>query len=523
MRIVPEKNAILLNLRNPGKILKLLPTSKQVSYKGKQVVAIPHRLDETRVLNNMGVAAPSPMLTKYGWPRSVGKIPTPFKAQELTAGFLSLNPRAFVLNGLGTGKSMASLWAYDYLRSKGVANKLLVVCPLSTMERTWADELFYHMPHLTHRVLYGSKAKRLKLLADDVDIYIVNHHGVHIIKESLASRPDIDHIIVDEVSQAARNQRTDMWKSLNVIANRQTPRSVWGMTATPIPNEPTDAYAQIKLIRPGSLKTSYTHFRNEVMQQMGPYRWVSRPNAVESVYQAMLPAIRFSRDQCVDLPPTIYMTREVPLTNEQTKAYKSMKNDLIAKLQAGEILAVNEAVKVSKLIQIACGVVYDSDHNEVTIPCKPRLDETVSLVEQSDSKTIVFVPFKSSVRTVADYITQKTNKTVGIIYGEVPKNKRDVIFSQFQRSGIDVIVAQPKAMSHGLTLTEASTIVWYAAPMSADTYEQANGRITRPGQKFVTTIVNIEGTDVERRLYHRLQNKMALQGLLLEKNLREVA
>lgn len=522
MRVIPEKQAVLVAPKNPRRLLKVIPTAKCVRWKGRKLVAVPHRLDETRVLNNLGLRVPSPISEYYDWPRSY-KIAEPFKAQTETAAFLTLNPRAFVLNGLGTGKSLASLWAYDYLRSKGQANKLLVVCPLSTMERTWGDEIFFNFKHLTFEIVHGSAKKRREILERPADVYIVNHHGAAIIQDDLKTRKDIDMVIVDEIAQAARNKRTDMWSALNFIVNGPVKRGCWGLTGTPIPNEPTDAWAQIKLLCPNRVPKYFNRFRDQVMRQVSQFRWIPRPDAIDIVYEAMQPSIRYSREQCVDLPPTIHMTREVPLTKEQKKAYDQMQKTLAAELEAGEILAVNEAVKVSKLVQIACGVVYDTDGEEVTIPSQPRLDEVVDIITQSEGKTIVFVPFRSSLEMVVSHIKDKTGKQVGVIHGGVPKPERDTIFQYFQMDKHpEVIVAQPAAMSHGLTLTAASTIVWYAPVTSADIYEQANGRITRPGQKLTTCVINIEGTAMERRIYARLKDKMGMQGILLEKNLRDL-
>ena len=95
MKLLPEKRAVLVAPRNPKRMQQLIPTSKLVNYQGRTVLAVPHRIDETRVLNNLGQDVPSPMLTTYNWPRSK-KIKQPFEAQKLTAGFLTLNSRAFV-------------------------------------------------------------------------------------------------------------------------------------------------------------------------------------------------------------------------------------------------------------------------------------------------------------------------------------------------------------------------------------------------------------------------------------------
>jgi SNF2 family DNA or RNA helicase len=106
---------------------------------------------------------------------------------------------------------------------------------------------------------------------------------------------------------------------------------------------------------------------------------------------------------------------------------------------------------------------------------------------------------------------------VEIIHGNTPKNKRDEIFHAFQSTpSPHVLVANPGTMSHGLTLTAATTVVWYAPIHSNDIYEQACARVRRPGQKRTTVIAHVAGSEIERRIYERLATKQKLQGLLLE-------
>jgi SNF2 family DNA or RNA helicase len=513
MLVLPDKKAVVVKPRNAQQLLALLPTAKQVNHKGHTLVAVPHRLDEIRVLNNIGIHAPSPIKYHYKW----SGMYTPFKAQQTTAAFLTLHRRAFVLNDLGTGKTLSVLWAYDYLRSVKAVKKMLVVCPLSTMERTWADELFRHFPHLDYVVLYGAAERRKKLLQQDADIYIVNHDGVKIIADELRSRDDIDIIIPDEIAQCARNARTDRWEVLNDIVNKQQQgrRWCWGMTGTPTPNAPTDAWAQCRLVNPTSVPQYFTRFKDTVMKQVNQFLWVPRSDATETVHKAMQPSIRFSRAECVDLPPCVFQTRHVELTSEQSKAYKEMLNRLKTDIDGGEVLAVNEAVKTSKLVQIAAGGVYSTSGEEVFVNAAPRLAVVDEIIGEAQGKVIVFVPFVSAVKMVAEYL-RGMKHTVECIYGEVSKNERDRIFGAFQHGDEPrVIVAQPAAMSHGLTLTAANTIVWYAPIFSNDIYDQACARITRPGQTMAQLIVNIEGSPIERAMYERLKNKQRMQGILL--------
>lgn len=512
MLVWPQKKALIVKSRDPDRITNIITTAKQFTVKGVPYVAIPHRVEETRVLRNLGFDAPAPIRHYYEWP---GRY-KPFSAQLEAAAFLSMYDRAFNLSELGTGKSLASLWAYDYLRSMGKMHKALVISPLSTLERTWADELFTHFPHLTYTVLHGSKQKRLKLLAQDFDVYIINHDGVQIIEEDLMTRPDIDVVIVDEIAQAARNAGTDRWRAINKVINRHgIKRACWGMSGTPTPNAPTDAWAQCRLIVPERVPPYFNRFKGQVMKQLSQFQWIPKPNATELVREVMQPSVRFTRDECLDLPPLMFETRTVGMTKEQDKAYKEMVARLRTEADQGEITAVNEAVKMGKLVQIACGVVYANDGTEVTIPANPRVEETREIVRQAEGKVIVFVPYVSSVNMVAKELSK--DFSVEIIHGGVKKDERDRIFAAFQKGKEPrVLVAQPAAMSHGLTLTAASTIIWYSCVTSNEVFEQANGRINRPGQKMNNFIIMLEGTAVERRIYSRLQTKQKMQGALLD-------
>lgn len=518
MLISTRKKALILKLRDPERVLSVIPKAKKFTHKGTEYVAVPHRRDEVKVLNNIGIEAPSPMLYYYPWP---GRY-QPFEAQRTTAAFMSGHNRCFNLNDLGTGKTMATLWALDYLRSVGVVKKAIVVSPLSTLERAWGDEVFNHFSHLTTAVLHGSREKRLKLLATDADIYIINHDGLKVngMVEAINARSDIDLIIIDEISQAARTASSDRWKSLAKIVRHEVEkgrqRLAWGLSGTPIPNSPTDAWAQCRLLVPERVPPYFNAFKSQVMKQIGTFTWVPRPEAQEVVFEAMQPAIRFKRDEVVDLPPCTFQERTVELTAAQKKAYKEMLNKLQAEFESGEVTAVNEAVKAQKLIQILCGAVYGKNGEEHYIDAKPRFEAVREVCEESGSKTIVFVPFVSMVAPLADYL-EKSGFSVACIHGGVSKNDRDDIFSNFQKQkDPQVLVSIAAAMSHGLTLTAASTIVWAAPITNNDIFEQANARISRPGAKLNQLIVMVEGSPIERKYYQRLKEKGRVQGILLD-------
>ena len=514
MLLYRKKKLLVLRLRDPERVTSIIPKSKVFEHNGKQFVAVKHGIDEVKVLRNIGIEAPSPINYYYDWP---GRF-KPFKHQEHTASFLTLNHRAFNLNDLGTGKTVSTLWAYDYLREQGLVKKVVVITPLSTLERTWADEVFQHFPHLTTSVLYGSREKRLKMLNIDADIYLINHDGIKIkgMVEAINARLDIDLVIVDELAQVARTAGTDRYKALQKIINKgKFPRKCWGLSGLPIPNGPMDAWAQCRLLVPERVPPYANRFKESVMRQVSQYVWIPKPNALEIVQEAMQPAIRYHRDECIDLPPCIYETRTVELTPPQKLAYKEMLAQLTTQIEGGQVTAVNEAVKAQKLIQISCGVVYGKDGQSLELDSLPRLEVVKETIEESATKVIVFVPFVAVVEHVTAYLRKFF--TVECIHRNVSKNERDRIFSDFQRTpNPKVLVASPATMSHGLTLTEASTIIWFGPIASTDIFLQANGRITRPGQRNNQLIMLIEGTDVERKYYARLKAKEKVQGTLLE-------
>ena len=491
----------------------------QVEIKGHQIVSVPHTNDTVRVLRNVGLKAPGPIRSYYDWPCQFKS--GPFVHQYETAEFASLSPRAYVLNDMGSGKTASVLWAVDYLRQIGVIDTVVVISPLSTLERAWADEVFRHFPDLSCGVVHGTVERRLKTIAHGYDILVTNHDGLKTkqVLDAFLALPGRVLAIIDELA-VFRNAGTERWKSINTFINGNKklaipPKEwVWGLTGTPIPNEPTDAWAQCRLITPGSVPTYFGAFRDQVMKQLSQYKYVARDGALDVVHRVMQPAIRFAREDCIDLPPTTYVTRDVPLTPEQSAMYKSMLSRFKAEFEGGQITALNEAVKIGKLLQIVCGVAYGPD-GEMTIPAKPRIDAVLEAVEQAGAKVIVFVPLTGALHGLAEALRQ--HYEVAVVHGGVSKSQRDTIFSEFQSPhGPRVIVAQPGTMAHGLTLTAANTIVWFAPVHSAEIYQQANARIVRPGQKLNTLIVRIQGSDMEKRMYAKLEHRGSTQSVLLD-------
>lgn len=506
MLVVQDQKAVLLKLANPERVLTNIPTARALN---DSLVYVPHNNDEVQVLRNLGYPAPAPILYYYKWR---GRY-VPYSHQMQTSAFLTMNKRALVLNEIGTGKTQSALWAADYLISKKEISRVLIISPLSTLERVWADALFTSFSNRTYNLLYGTAERRKKLLRTKVDFYIINHDGFPIIADDPDAKFDL--IIVDEAA-VYRNPSTTRFRTLWKYVKANPDTRLWLMTGTPTPNEPTDAWALAKLVGSSTLEQpTYTGFRDKVMMKVGQWRYVPRPTSPELVAKVLQPSVRFSRDECLDLPDIVYQTREVALTNEQRKHYKEMMKNLVSEVANGQITAANEAVKMQKLIQIACGVAYDTAGRAIELDCAPRVNLVADLIEESGGKVIVFVPLTGVLHMLERELSKKFS--VSVVYGEVPAHERAEIFRKFQTEPDPrVIVAHPATMAHGLTLTASSDIIWYSSITSNEQYVQANGRIERIGKRRVSNVVHIEATDLERKIFDRLRNKQKLQGLLLD-------
>jgi SNF2 family DNA or RNA helicase len=504
--VIHEASGLAIIPHNPA-VVSLIPHARQLIRNHLKFLLVPAKKEELQLLSNLGYQTPSPLSIDYDWNGNV-----PFQAQVDTANMLIHSPRAYVLNEIGTGKTLAALFAFDYLRKHGLARKALVVAPLSCLTSVWVREVFVRMGHMEAIAIHGSAVKRKKLLAQDADIYVINHHGVATVKQQLLAMPDIDVVIIDELA-VLRNHRTGLWKNINEICLRR--KFVWGMTGSPTPRSPTDAWAQIKLLTPDTTTKHFTPFRDKVMTQLSQFRWIPKHNANDVVYEAMTPAVRYTRDDCVDLPPTTYSTLEVEHSPEQKKAYKQLMDKLYIAFKEGEVTAANEGVKVSKLLQICCGFAYTTEGAVAPLDINARMNVVKEVIDAAEGKVIVFVPFVETVKKLGDELGKQY--AVATVWGGTSKAERDTVFNSFQHSkNPRVVVAHPQCMAHGLTLTSANTVIWYSSPMSLEIYEQANGRITRPGQKRNTHIIHIESSKLERKFYKKLEERAKTQGALLE-------
>jgi SNF2 family DNA or RNA helicase len=279
------------------------------------------------------------------------------------------------------------------------------------------------------------------------------------------------------------------------------------LTGTPAAQSPVDAFGLAKLVNPMGVPRVFSSFKEMVMYKATQFRWIPKETATTTVFNALQPAIRFTKEECLDLPEMTYVDRTVALTKQQERYYKLLKSKMIIEAAGEEITSVNAAVNLSKLLQLSCGAVYSDTGETVEFDIRNRYAVLKEVIDEAANKVLVFVPFRNSIQIVTEKLIAD-GYTAEIINGEVSAGKRTEIFKRFQESPDPrILVIQPQAAAHGVTLTAADTVVWWGPTSSLETYAQANARVHRAGQRHPTTVIRLQGSNAERHVYKMLDTK----------------
>jgi len=507
----PRPQCVVIPFR--ADVLKLIPHAKPFIVDGQDLIAIPHGIEETKLLRNLDLRVPAPIAEHYDYPGPQ----RPFLVQKLTTAMMTMQGRMFVLNDMGTGKTRCAIWSFDFLKKRGLAKKMLVVCPISTMRFVWEREIKIICPSMKVAVLHGLKEKRLQALAEPWDIAIINHDGLAVMFAALMET-NFEVIVLDEAA-VLRNHRSIRSRLARKLVRKA--KWAWPMTGSPTPNAPTDAYGLAALVIPNRIPSSFLRFRDMTMINIDRFVWKPKPDAADTVARLLQPSTRYSLDDVVELPDLIERQLDVAQGPKQRAAYIKMKEKAALDLKEGRITAVNGGVVLMKLLQVSAGYVYTDDGQTVHLDNDERLEMLESIIDNAKQKVIVFSPWIHSANGIADFLKQKAKSEKGFTFstvtGSTPMSQRSEIFNLFQRSAkYKVLNAHPTCMSHGLTLTAADTIVWFAPISSNETFEQANARIRRVGQSHKQQVLMLAGTVAERRTYQRLRQKQALQDSVLD-------
>jgi len=535
-KVVVHKQKQSLIIPYNEEVLENIPRSREFVFKGKQLLQVYHGEFEVRILKELGIDAPAPIMIYYDWPLVKNRY-EPFNHQKLTAEQFTINKSIVCLNDMGMGKTESTLYASDYFLKTDRIKKILILAPLSCINKVWGDAIFNSF-HWNSFVTVNRRKPALKALEHDVQFYIANHEFLrtcikkveikegtfkYVFDEEFSRLKDMDVLVIDEYS-VFRNSNTYLFKGLECLLKTIDFKYFWPLTGTPCPTAPTDVWALTKLLNPSNIEKYFGQFRRRVMVQLGsgPYpKWVPKKDAYEVVYEVLQPAVRYKKSECLDLPPMTFQNRECELSSEQLQHFKSMRKEMIMLKDSKEITAQNAADRLIKLRQILCGAIKNGEEY-VPLDYKPRFKLLLELIEEAGHKVIVIVPYKGITRFLKKDLSK--HYSCEIVNGDVSKANRDAIFTAFQEQvHPHVLLCHPRVMSYGLTLTKANCIIIFGPFDSPDFYSQVIERINRPGQVNNMSIVHMAAHPIEWQIYEGIKEKKSFQNLALDLYHKEIA
>jgi SNF2 family DNA or RNA helicase len=434
---------------------------------------------------------------------------------------------------MGTGKSKVLIDNIAILYDKGGINGAIIVAPKGVY-RNWSEkEIPAHMPEhvLKHVAVWNpspTKAQKKELVklfesSQDLKILVINveafstKKGVAFVEKFILAHNAL--IAVDE-STTIKNPKAQRTKSLLKLAINTKYRRI--LTGFPVTQSPLDLYSQCSFLSKQLLGfDSYYSFQNRyaklLNRKMGARSFrqvVGYQNLEELTKNVNEFSYRVLKKDCLDLPDKVYQRREVELTPEQKKVYKELKEYAMAELDSHEIVSVTSVLtQILRLHQVVCGFVKHDNGEEVEIK-NNRLDELINILQEVQGKTIIWANYRYDIRRILETLHNITGtESVATYYGETPDEERQEVIRRFQdpNSPLQYLISNVQTGGYGITLTEASNVIYYSNNYDLEKRLQSEDRAHRIGQTNKVTYIDLisKGT-VDEKIVKALRNKLSL-------------
>jgi len=402
----------------------------------------------------------------------------------------------------------------------GLINRVLIVAPLS-VANVWAEEFekFAAFDYVL-AVLEGDSGKKADTLrhmeGTGLQVVVLNYESTWRLEEELRKwKPDV--IVCDESSRI-KNPNAKQSKALHRLAKQAKYRLI--LTGTPIQNNPLDFFSQYKVLDESIFGPSYYAFRSRyaTMGGYGNHQIVGYKNLPELVQKAHSVAYRVTKEEALDLPEMVDETRYVTLDPQGMKIYESLEAASYAELLKGEVVVRNILTQLLRLQQVTGGFIRDDEGGPVQQVSKAKLQVLEEIIEDvmgEGKKLVIFARFVPEIEAICKLLEEKGIKH-SVISGEV-KNRSEQV-QQFQENPeVRVFVGQIQTTGLGLTLTAASTAVFYSVDFNYANYSQARARIHRIGQRNACTYIHLvaKGT-IDEKVLKALQRKEDVAKLLVD-------
>ena len=466
----------------------------------------------------------------------------PYKHQ-LTALEKSWNKDNFAyFMEMGTGKTKVLIDNLAMLYDKGRVDGALIVAPKGVIGTWYNQELPTHLPNHIENVsvlwqpnINKKQKEKLDTLfetGEDLHILIMNveafstEKGTMFAKKFLRSHKSL--MAIDE-STTIKNPKAKRTKNITDLSNLAKYRRI--MTGSPVTKNPLDLYSQCEFLHPYLLDfTSYYAFRNRYAE-MKTLHMHGRQIQIVSNFKNLGElsdtlknfSYRVLKEDCLDLPDKIYIKRNISLTTEQQKVYKSMKEKALAILNGKQVTSVSVLTQLMRLHQITCGH-FVADDGSVQEVKSNRLNELMDVLEEIEGKAIIWAHYQYDIKKIIKSI-EKIHGPGSVVdyYGLTAQEHRQPNIKKFQEDDkCRFIVGTPQTGGYGITLTQANTVVYYSNGYDLEKRLQSEDRAHRIGQKKSVTYVDIMAEEtVDEKIVKALRKKINIASEVLGEDLRD--
>jgi SNF2 family DNA or RNA helicase len=452
-------------------------------------------------------------------------------------------PVAALFADMGTGKSFMLINNAAMLYDTGKINGVLIVAPKGVYRNWYDTEIPKHLPeHVVYRMAIWAASPRkaeqqalddLFTVTEDLKILVMNVEAFSTPKgTAFAKRFLLVHNALMAVDESTTIKTPTSTRSKNTEKVGRGARFRRIMTGSPVTKSPMDLYQQCAFLSDGCLNTgSYYVFQARyavtVERQLNTHSFkqiVGYRRLDELKEKLDRFAFRVKKEECLDLPDKLYVKREVDLTDEQVKAYNEMKTMALAQINGGLVSTVNALTQIMRMHQIVCGHVKMDDGTVVELP-NNRIKELLGLVEETDGKIIIWATYRHDIEAIKMALAKEYGmNTIGTYYGDTDGDERKRVLEEFQKPDSDMrfFIGNPSTGGYGLTLTAASTMVYYSNSFDLEKRLQSEDRAHRIGQtKNVTYIDLISPGTVDEKIVKALRDKINIATQVLGEDLKQ--
>ena len=472
------------------------------------------------------------------------KFKTKPYAHQLKALEMSWNKEVFAyFMEMGTGKSKVLLDNVAMLYDKGKINGVLIVAPKGVYKNWYDSEIPIHLPdHINSNVVLWKSliTKEQKLKLDSLFEHDFTKLQILIMNvEALSTKKGLDFagqflnirkalFAVDE-STTIKNPGAKRTKNILNLSKMGKYRRI--LTGSPVTKSPLDLYTQCFFLDPFLLDfTSYYAFRTRYAE-MRTANFSGRSVQVVTGYKNLAElsemlksfSYRILKDDCLDLPPKTFMKRIIQLTPEQKKVYQQMKVTALAMLNGKMVTTMNVITQLMRLQQITCGHFKADDGTTQDIP-NNRIKELVDILYEIEGKVVIWAHWQRDVNLIIKEIVKEFGEGCCVDYfGLTPQDERQENIKKFQEDEkVRFFVGTPQTGGYGITLTAASTMIYYSNGYDLEKRTQSEARIDRIGQKFPMTYIDILAEDtVDERIVKALRKKINIATQVMGEELKD--